>query len=220
MVEEPSEGTQEDTQDPGQHPAPSTQAQAQDLLQDAARQSEEGTNSASASKSMGPPEGFELEENEEERIKPARNLKEEKVNICIVNFGEDDSGDGTTSTSDGGYEFGVNPNEDSKLAQTLRESLEEQRARLQKEGGGEQDGAIGQGAGGGEERIKPARKLKEEKVNVCIVNFGEDDSCDGTTSTSNGGYKFGVNPNNNTELVMALRVSMEEQRASWPSALP
>ena len=28
VVEEPSEGTPEDTQDPGQHPAPSTQAQA------------------------------------------------------------------------------------------------------------------------------------------------------------------------------------------------
>ena len=104
VVEEPSEGPQEDTQDPGQHPAPSTQAQAQDLLQDAARQSEEGAHLASASESMGPPEGFELEENEEERIKPARKLKEEKRNVCIVNFGEDDSEDGTTSTSDASVE--------------------------------------------------------------------------------------------------------------------
>ena len=53
---------------------------------------------------MGPIEVFESEEN-----------KEEKVNI-----GEEDSGDGTTSTSDGGYEFGVNPNDNPILAQALK----------------------------------------------------------------------------------------------------
>ena len=99
-MEEPLEGTPEDTQDPGLHPAPSTQTQAQNMLHDATRQSEGGTHPASASKSRGPPEGFKLED----RISPARKIKEEKVNI-----GKDNSGDATTSTTDGGYEFEVNP---------------------------------------------------------------------------------------------------------------
>ena len=136
VVEEPLEGIPEDTQDQGQHQAPSAQAQAQDLLNDAARQSEGETHPASSSKSMGLQEGFELEENEEEMIKPAWKLKEEKVNV-----GEDDSKDGTTSTIDGCYEFGVKPNNDAELAQALRESREEQRSRQQADGGGEQDSA-------------------------------------------------------------------------------
>ena len=81
----------------------------------AARQSEGGTHPAYTSESMGPIEGFKSEENEEEK----------------VNIGEDDSGDGTNSTSNGGYEFGVNPNDNPVLAQALRESMEEQRARQQ-----------------------------------------------------------------------------------------
>ena len=40
-----------------------------------------------------------------------------------------------TSTGGGGFEFGVDPNDDPELALALRVSMEEQRARQQAEGG-------------------------------------------------------------------------------------
>ena len=49
--------------------------------------------------------------------------------------GEDGSGAGITSTGGGGFEFGVDPNDDPELALALRVSMEEQRARQQTEGG-------------------------------------------------------------------------------------
>ncbi|UYV68597.1 Pros54 [Cordylochernes scorpioides] len=87
--------------------------------------------------------------------------------------------------------------------------------------------------------IKFAKKLKKEKVNVDIINFGEDQTAntdklttfintingkDGTGSPivqgEDGGgapggagtFEFGVDPNEDPELALALRVSMEEQR--------
>ena len=74
---------------------------------------------------MGPPEAFELEENKEEMIKPARKLKEEKVNV-----GENKSRDGTTSTSANVYGLGIGPSNDPKL--------EEQRSWQQAEGSDDQ----------------------------------------------------------------------------------
>merc|ERR1712045_147052 len=104
--------------------------------------------------------------------------------------------------------------------------------------------------------IKLAKKLKKEKVNIDIVNFGEDDSDadilnkfittingkegtgshlvtippgphlsdalvsspivqgeDGMGAAPSSGFEFGVNPDDDPELALALRVSMEEQRA-------
>jgi len=105
------------------------------------------------------------------------------------------------------------------------------------------------------EMIKLAKKLKKEKVNIDVVNFGEDecnaDILNKFISTINGkegtsshlvtippgphlsdalvtspilqsedgsggfgaGFEFGVNPDDDPELALALRVSMEEQRA-------
>jgi len=107
------------------------------------------------------------------------------------------------------------------------------------------------------EIIKVAKRLKKEKVNVDVVNFGEEDintdkltvfvntinGKDGTSShlvtvppgpllseallsspvivgedgananMTTGSYEFGVDPNEDPELALALRVSMEEQRA-------
>merc|ERR1711936_848063 len=116
--------------------------------------------------------GSPIEADEKEMIKLAKKLKKEKVNIDIVNFGEDESNtdvlnkfvttingkEGTGShlvtippgphLSDalvsspivqgedgGGFEFGVDPNDDPELALALRVSMEEQRARQQAEGG-------------------------------------------------------------------------------------
>merc|ERR1711970_371731 len=107
------------------------------------------------------------------------------------------------------------------------------------------------------EMIKLAKKLKKERVNIDIINFGEDeantDLLNKCVSTINGkegtgshlvtippgphlsdalvtspvvqgeegsggvggssGFEFGVNPDEDPELALALRVSMEEQRA-------
>ena len=60
-----------------------------------------------ASEGMGPPEAFELEENEEEMIKPARKLKEEQVN-----FGENKSREewrGGATAEGSGHRTGPDP---------------------------------------------------------------------------------------------------------------
>ncbi|KAM7313191.1 26S proteasome non-ATPase regulatory subunit 4 isoform X1 [Ixodes scapularis] len=87
------------------------------------------------------------------------------------------------------------------------------------------------------ELTKLAKRLKKEKVNVDVVNFGEEQSNteklahfvntlngkegsgshlgeDGTGAIGLGaaGFEFGVDPNEDPELALALRVSMEEQR--------
>ncbi|XP_013071080.2 26S proteasome non-ATPase regulatory subunit 4-like [Biomphalaria glabrata] len=107
------------------------------------------------------------------------------------------------------------------------------------------------------ELVKVAKRLKKEKVNVDVVNFGEEsintdkltafvnaiNGKDGTSShlvtvppgpmlsdallsspvivgedgtganMTGAGFEFGVDPNEDPELALALRVSMEEQRA-------
>lgn len=104
------------------------------------------------------------------------------------------------------------------------------------------------------ELIKLAKRLKKEKVNVDVVNFGEEatntekltafiKALDGTSShlvtvppgphlsdalisspviqgedgsgavgIGGSGFEFGIDPNEDPELALALRVSMEEQR--------
>jgi len=105
------------------------------------------------------------------------------------------------------------------------------------------------------ELVKLAKRLRKEKVNVDVVNFGEEvintdklttfiNTLNGTDGTSShlvtvpagpllsdalisspiivgedgagavpGGFEFGIDPNEDPELALALRVSMEEQRA-------
>jgi len=105
------------------------------------------------------------------------------------------------------------------------------------------------------ELVKLAKRLRKEKVNVDIINFGEEvvnteklttfvNTLNGTDGTSShlvtvpagpllsdalitspvivgedgtgavpGGFEFGIDPNEDPELALALRVSMEEQRA-------
>lgn len=108
------------------------------------------------------------------------------------------------------------------------------------------------------EIVKVAKRLKKEKVNIDIINFGEtdmnqtlleslvstingreggsshlvtvppsphladallsspivqgEDGAPAATYASGGGFEFGVDPNEDPELALALRVSMEEQR--------
>jgi len=147
--------------------------------------------------------GSPLETDEKEMVKLAKKLKKEKVNIDIVNFGEDEanteilnkfittingkegtgshlvtippgphlsdalvsspivqgedgSGAGIASTGGGGFEFGVDPNDDPELALALRVSMEEQRARQQAEGGTEEPPATPMPASGEEESSEEA----------------------------------------------------------------
>merc|ERR1712098_585076 len=60
--------------------------------------------------------------------------------------------------------------------------------------------------------IPPGPHLSDALVSSPIVQ-GEDGSGAGITSTGGGGFEFGVDPNDDPELALALRVSMEEQRA-------
>ncbi|GFO36529.1 26S proteasome non-ATPase regulatory subunit 4 [Plakobranchus ocellatus] len=121
--------------------------------------------------------GSPVEADEKELVKVAKRLKKEKVNVDVVNFGEEgvntdkltafvnaingkdgssshlvtvppgpmlsdallsspvivgEDGAGATMTG-AGFEFGVDPNEDPELALALRVSMEEQRARQEKE---------------------------------------------------------------------------------------
>jgi len=137
--------------------------------------------------------GSPIDTDEKEMVKLAKKLKKEKVNIDIVNFGEDEAntdllnkfvttingkegtgshlvtippgphlsdalvsspivqgedGAGAVSGSQGGgFEFGVDPNDDPELALALRVSMEEQRARQQAEGGTEAAAETGAAAG-------------------------------------------------------------------------
>merc|ERR1711981_1476648 len=59
--------------------------------------------------------------------------------------------------------------------------------------------------------IPPGPHLSDALVSSPIVQ-GEDGSGAGITSTGGGGFEFGVDPNDDPELALALRVSMEEQR--------
>ena len=64
----------------------------------------------------------------------------------------------------GGFEFGVNPDDDPELALALRVSMEEQRARQQAEGGAPEGGetpAVAAGAGGEDETSEEAMLQRE-----------------------------------------------------------
>ena len=53
------------------------------------------------------------------------------MNCKILLQGEDGTGPNVMPSGGGGFEFGVDPNEDPELALALRVSMEEQRARQQ-----------------------------------------------------------------------------------------
>merc|ERR1711981_1406534 len=88
-------------------------------------------------------------------IPPGPHLSDALVSSPIVQ-GEDGSGASITSTGGGGFEFGVDPNDDPELALALRVSMEEQRARQQAEGGGEAESAVPATPGQGEESSEEA----------------------------------------------------------------
>jgi len=68
-------------------------------------------------------------------IPPGPHLSDALISSPIVQ-GEDGSGPNVLPSGGGGFEFGVNPEDDPELALALRVSMEEQRARQQAESGG------------------------------------------------------------------------------------
>merc|ERR1719221_609711 len=102
-----------------------------------------------------------------------KKLKKEKVNIDIVNFGED----------------GTNADILNKFITTINGK---------------------EGTGSHLVTIPPGPHLSDALVSSPILQ-GEDGM--GAAAAGGGGFEFGVNPDDDPELALALRVSMEEQRA-------
>lgn len=118
--------------------------------------------------------GSPIEADEKDLIKLAKKLKKEKVNIDIVNFGEDEA----------------NTEILNKFIETINGK---------------------EGTSSHLVTVPPGPHLSDALVSSPIVQ-GEDGS-GGAVATGGGGFEFGVDPNDDPELALALRVSMEEQRA-------
>jgi 26S proteasome regulatory subunit N10 len=127
--------------------------------------------------------GSPIEEGAEEKelIKLAKKLKKEKVNIDIVNFGEDDH----------------NTEILNKFIETINGK---------------------EGTSSHLVTVPPGPHLSDALVSSPIVQ-GEDGS-GGVAAAGGGGFEFGVDPNDDPELALALRVSMDEQRARQQAENP
>jgi len=89
-------------------------------------------------------------------IPPGPHLSDALVSSPIVQ-GEDGMG---APAAGGGFEFGVNPEDDPELALALRVSMEEQRARQQAEAGGAEPGAAPAAVAGGEDESSEEAMLQ------------------------------------------------------------
>jgi len=118
--------------------------------------------------------GSPIEADEKEMVKLAKKLKKEKVNIDIVNFGEDEE----------------NADILNKFITTINGK---------------------EGTGSHLVTIPPGPHLSDALVSSPIVQ-GEDGG-GAMAGAGAAGFEFGVNPDDDPELALALRVSMEEQRA-------
>lgn len=117
--------------------------------------------------------GSPIETDEKELVKLAKRLKKEKVNVDIINFGEDS----------------LNSDMLTSFVNTINGK---------------------EGAGSHLVTVPPGPHLSEALLTSPIIQ-GED----GTGAIGLGsaaGFEFGVDPNEDPELALALRVSMEEQR--------
>ncbi|KAL8613304.1 hypothetical protein ACOMHN_052544 [Nucella lapillus] len=115
--------------------------------------------------------GSPIEEDEKEVVKAAKKLKKEKVNVDIINFGEE----------------GLNTDKLTTFINTLNGK----------------DGSSSHLV-----TVPPGPMLSDALLSSPVI-VGED----GAGAAMAGGFEFGVDPNEDPELALALRVSMEEQRA-------
>jgi len=118
--------------------------------------------------------GSPIEADEKDLTKLAKKLKKEKVNVDIINIGEEEANTALLN----------------KFVETINGK---------------------EGTSSHLVTIPPGPHLSDALVSSPIVQ-GED-GVGGAAAGGGGGYEFGVDPNDDPELALALRVSMEEQRA-------
>jgi 26S proteasome regulatory subunit N10 len=116
--------------------------------------------------------GSPLELDEKELDRQAKRLKKEKVNVDIINFGEE-----------------------TKNTEKLNNFI------------GILNGK--EGTGSHLVTVPPGPLLSEALISSPVIQ-GEDGQ--GAVGLGGSGYEFGIDPNEDPELALALRVSMEEQR--------
>ncbi|XP_064602162.1 26S proteasome non-ATPase regulatory subunit 4-like [Liolophura sinensis] len=117
--------------------------------------------------------GSPVEDDEKELVKLAKKLKKEKVNVDVVNFGEE----------------GVNTDKLTTFINTINGK---------------------EGTSSNLVTVSPGPMLSDALLSSPVV-MGEDGT--GVVAGMGGSFEFGVDPNEDPELALALRVSMEEQRA-------
>ncbi|XP_013381757.1 26S proteasome non-ATPase regulatory subunit 4 isoform X2 [Lingula anatina] len=118
--------------------------------------------------------GSPIEEDEKELVKLAKRLKKEKVNVDIVNFGEENT----------------NTEKLINVVNTINGK---------------------DGTGSHLVTVPAGPNLSDALLSSPIIR-GEDGTGP-VPGIGSGGFEFGVDPNEDPELALALRVSMEEQRA-------
>lgn len=116
--------------------------------------------------------GSPIEFDEKELVKLAKRLKKEKVNVDIVNFGEEQANTDKLTT----------------FITTLNGR---------------------EGTGSHLVTVPPGPHLSDALISSPVIQ-GEDGS--GGAGLTGQGFEFGIDPNEDPELALALRVSMEEQR--------
>ncbi|XP_005089400.1 26S proteasome non-ATPase regulatory subunit 4 [Aplysia californica] len=196
--------------------------------------------------------GSPVDVDEKEIVKIAKRLKKEKVNVDVVNFGEEDVNtdkltafvnaingkDGSSSHlvtvppgpmlsdallsspvivgEDGaganmtgaGFEFGVDPNEDPELALALRVSMEEQRARQEKE---IRDTTT---ANTGESGAVSAASAEEELLERALgTSTNPEESAPQSVNPTPSGLDF-ASMSEDEQIAYAMRLSMENSAVS------
>ncbi|CAL1548559.1 unnamed protein product [Lymnaea stagnalis] len=202
--------------------------------------------------------GSPIDLDEKEIIKVAKRLKKEKVNVDVVNFGEEglntdkltafvnaiNGKDGTSSHlvtvppgpmlsdallsspvivgEDGagvnmtgaGFEFGVDPNEDPELALALRVSMEEQRARQEREI------RENTGATTGDSGAISAASVEEELLERALgASLIPDDSAPQSINPTPVGMDF-ASMSEEEQVAYAMRLSMENAGTSMKDNSP
>merc|ERR1712062_418941 len=174
-------------------------------------------------------------------IPPGPHLSDALISSAIIQ--EDDSSNAVVSNGSGGFQLDFDPNDDPELALALRVSMEENRARLARDEKTENDANELQPNMKSEDSSNALSKnndQKDENIGLDISESEdtelalairmsmetseienkqtengnkEDESSNAVVSNGSGGFQLDFDPNDDPELALALRVSMEENRA-------
>jgi 26S proteasome regulatory subunit N10 len=142
-------------------------------------------------------------------IPPGPHLSDALISSPILQ-GEDGSGPNVIASGGGGFEFGVDPNEDPELALALRVSMEEQRARQQAE----------TGEGGAEEPAgtptsAPAGEVNSEEAllqRALAMSMETDEAAAGAAPAAPAADLGAMTEEE--QIAYAMRMSMQEDAAA------